>query len=104
MELTEVKVRKLNVPTGKLKAAATIILDNEFAVSDIQIIEGANGLFVAMPSRKVVEHTTGKRRFRDVAYPLNSATREKIYSAVMKEFDNLMKTTGNTEEYTWEIQ
>ena len=51
MNITDVRIRKI-VADGKLKAVASITLDNEFVVHDIKIIEGQNGLFIAMPSKK----------------------------------------------------
>ena len=56
MEITEVKVRLAEDRTERLRAFCTITLDREFVVRDIKIIEGAKGLFVAMPSRKVTDH------------------------------------------------
>ena len=56
MEITEVKVRLAEDTTERLRAFCTITVDHEFVVRDIKIIEGSNGLFVAMPSRKVTEH------------------------------------------------
>ena len=56
MEVTEVRVRLVEDKTERLRAFCTITLDREFVVRDIKIIDGAKGLFVAMPSRKVSDH------------------------------------------------
>jgi len=56
MEVTEVKVRLVDDRTERLRAFCTITLDGEFVVRDIKIIDGAKGLFVAMPSRKLMDH------------------------------------------------
>jgi len=56
MEITEAKVRLVEDRTARLKAFCTVTLDREFVVRDIKIIDGAKGLFVAMPSRKVTDH------------------------------------------------
>ena len=56
MEITEVKVRLVEDRTERLRAFCTITLDREFVVRDIKIIDGAKGLFVAMPSRKLTDH------------------------------------------------
>lgn len=53
MEITEVKIRRRDMGDGKLKAYASITIDNAFVVRDLKIIEGKNGLFVAMPSVKL---------------------------------------------------
>jgi len=53
MEITEAKVALRDSPDKKLKAYATVTFDNCFVVRNIKVIEGTNGLFIAMPSRKV---------------------------------------------------
>ncbi|MBN1515390.1 septation regulator SpoVG [Candidatus Sumerlaeota bacterium] len=78
MEISDVRVRPYNKADDKLKAFATITFNDCFVVSDLKVIEGNNGLFVAMPSRK---RKDGK--FRDVAHPLNSETRQMIEDEVL---------------------
>lgn len=55
MTLTEVRIFPKEGADKKLRAFATITFDNCFVVRDIKIIEGTQGLFVAMPSRRVKE-------------------------------------------------
>lgn len=62
----------------KLKAVATITIDDCFAIHDIKIIEGEKGLFIAMPSRKLPNGS-----FKDVAHPLNTETREEIFNKLL---------------------
>ena len=67
MEITEVKVRLVDDRSARLKAFCTMTLDREFVVRDIKVIDGAKGLFVAMPSRKVTDHCAkcrGKNHLR----------------------------------------
>ena len=56
MDITEVKVRLVDEKSERLRAFCTVTLDREFVVRDIKIIDGAKGLFVAMPSRKLTDH------------------------------------------------
>jgi len=56
MEITEVKVRLVEEKAERLRAFCTVTLDREFVVRDIKVIDGAKGLFVAMPSRKLTDH------------------------------------------------
>ena len=56
MEITEVRVKLVNNKDDRLKAFCSMTLDNEFVVRDIKVIEGTNGYFVAMPSRKMSDH------------------------------------------------
>lgn len=64
-----------------MKAIASITIDSEFVVHDIRVIDGNNGMFVAMPSKK-----TPDGEFRDIAHPISSVTRQKIQDAVLQEY------------------
>ncbi|HAS52981.1 MAG: septation protein SpoVG [Nitrospirae bacterium GWC2_57_13] len=81
MEITEVRVFPVS-NEERLKAYATITIDNVFLVRDLRIINGNNGLFVAMPSRKMKDGT-----FKDIAHPLNGETRQVIESKVLAEYE-----------------
>lgn len=83
MNITDVRLRKVG-EEGKLKAIASVTFDDEFVVHDIKVIDGQNGLFIAMPSRKI-----GNGEFRDVAHPLSSETRNRIRDAIFAEYENL---------------
>ena len=85
MEITDVRIRKVS-DEGKMKAIVSVTFDDEFVVHDVKIIEGQNGLFVAMPSRKM-----GEGDFRDIAHPLRSETRNKIKDAIFAEYEKLLK-------------
>ena len=92
MNITDVGIRKVT-DEGKMKAIVSITFDEEFVVHDIKIIEGQNGLFIAMPSRKMSEGD-----FRDIAHPIISETRNKIKDAIFSEYDKLLKMEDDTEE------
>lgn len=87
MEVTDVRV----FPVGeeKLKAFASIIFDDCFVVSDIKIIQGANGLFVSMPSKKRKNGT-----FRDIAHPLNNETRRRIEERIIAKYRDVVAEHG----------
>ncbi len=91
MNITDVRIRKIN-NEGKMKAVVSITFDDEFVVHDIKIIEGQNGLFIAMPSRKM-----GEGDFRDIAHPLVSETRNKIKEAIFKEYDKMLEEQVDAE-------
>lgn len=86
MEITDVRIRKVT-DEGKMKAIVSITFDEEFVVHDIKIIDGQNGLFIAMPSRKVNEGD-----FRDIAHPILSETREKIKNAIFQEYEKTLQS------------
>ncbi len=81
MTITDVRVRKI-ASEGKMKAIVSVTFDNEFVVHDIKIIEGQNGLFIAMPSRK-----TPDGEFKDIAHPINTETRERIQGAILEAYE-----------------
>jgi stage V sporulation protein G len=81
MEITDVRVRTIG-DEGKLKAIVSITFDDEFVVHDIKVIEGQNGLFIAMPSRKMSEGD-----FRDIAHPLTSETRNRLKEAIFEKYN-----------------
>ncbi|MCL6632520.1 MAG: septation regulator SpoVG [Alicyclobacillus herbarius] len=80
MQITDVRLRKVSTE-GRMKAIASITIDSEFVVHDIRVIDGNNGMFVAMPSKK-----TPDGEFRDIAHPISSVTRQKIQEAVLREY------------------
>ena len=84
MNITDVRIRKVS-DEGKMKAVVSITFDDEFVVHDIKIIDGQNGLFIAMPSRKM-----GEGDFRDIAHPLVSETRNKIRDAIFEEYEKVL--------------
>jgi stage V sporulation protein G len=81
MQITDVRIRKI-AAEGKMKAIVSITFDNEFVVHDIKVIEGQNGLFIAMPSRK-----TPDGEYKDIAHPINTDTRERIQSAILTAYE-----------------
>lgn len=85
MTITDVRVRKIS-NEGKMKAVASITLDEEFVVHDIKIIEGEKGLFIAMPSRKTAEN-----EFRDIAHPIKPETREYIQTTILKAYEECIR-------------
>ncbi len=81
MNITEVKIRLLKKDEGKLKAVATVIIDDCFAVHDIKIIENDNSYFISMPSKKLPYGD-----YKDIVHPLNNETREILSNAILTEF------------------
>ena len=84
MNITDVRIRKINMD-GRMKAIVSVTFDDAFVVHDVKVVEGQNGLFVAMPSRKMPDG-----EFRDIAHPISSDAREVIQSAVLKAYEEAM--------------
>ncbi len=64
-----------------MKAIVSVTFDNSFVVHDIKVIEGNNGFFIAMPSRK-----TQDGEFKDIVHPINTEFREKLSGEVMEKY------------------
>ena len=83
MKITSVNVRKINKEGSRMKGIASVLLDDSFAVHDIRVIEGDNGLFIAMPSRK-----TSTGGYRDIAHPINPEVRAMFEQAILEAYEN----------------
>ena len=87
MKISDVRVRMVKSESSKIKASASITIDECFVVHDIKVIEGNDGYFVAMPSRK-----TNDGEYKDIAHPINTETRQIVIDAVLNAFkDELAK-------------
>jgi stage V sporulation protein G len=91
MEITQVRV--FPVHEEKLKAFVSVVLDGCFVVSDIKIIDGAQGLFVSMPSKKRKDGS-----FRDIAHPLNSETRRRFEDAIIQRYREMAEGSSAANE------
>ena len=82
MKITDIRIRLIQNAESKLKAVASITIEDCFVVHDIKVLEGNQGYFVSMPSRK-----TPEGEYKDVAHPINTPTREMISKAVLDKFE-----------------
>ena len=92
MKITSVNVRKIEKEGSRMKGIASVLLDDSFAVHDIRIIEGDNGLFIAMPSRK-----TATGGYRDIAHPINPEVRAMFEDAILEAYKNAPDEEENEE-------
>ena len=88
MKISDVRIRLVNKDSNKLKAVASITIDDCFVVHDIKIIDSAEGEFIAMPSRK-----TNDGEYKDIAHPLNTETRESIKQAILTAYYDELKNS-----------
>ena len=91
MQITDVRIRKI-ATDGKMKAIVSVTFDDQFVIHDIKVIEGQNGLFIAMPSRK-----TPDGEFKDIAHPINTKSREMIQKAILEAYDKALIEDVNAE-------
>lgn len=82
-DITDIKIRLVNADS-KLKAVASIVIDDCIAIHDIKILSGEGGDFIAMPSRKTPDGT-----YRNIIHPINSETREIIKNAIFAKYQQV---------------
>lgn len=85
MNITEVKIYKLD--GDKTVALANIVIDNDFVVTGLKIVNGVKGLFVAMPSKKNMKEDRTKDYY-DIAFPITKEAREQIQSSVLDKYNS----------------
>lgn len=82
MKISDVRVRLVQKDDSKMKAVASITIEDCFVVHDIKIIEGKDGFFIAMPSRKASDG-----EYKDIVHPINTETRNQIINLVLEAFE-----------------
>jgi stage V sporulation protein G len=80
MQLTDIRIREAS-GEGKLRAYVTITFDDCFVVHNVKIIEGKEGLFIAMPSRK---NKVGE--YKDVAHPIKVEFRTELQDQILEKY------------------
>ena len=93
MKITSVNVRITEKEDTRMKGIASVLIDDCFAIHDIRIIEGDNGLFIAMPSRK-----TATGSYRDIAHPINPEVRSMFEDAILEAYKNAPEADESEED------
>jgi len=81
-EITDVRVFNFE-SDGKLKAFASVTLDDSYVVHGLRVLEGENGLWVSMPATK-----NKKGEFKDTFHPISREAREILIDAVLEAYNN----------------
>lgn len=87
MEITNVRIFKAK-KRGPVLAYANVILDNQFIIRGVTLLETEKGRFISMPSRRLRD---GERHFRDVCHPLNSDIRTKLTEAIFEVYEEFIE-------------
>lgn len=128
MDITEVQVKLIGNGDERLKASCTLVVDGEFVIRDVKVIEGTSGLFVAMPSRKLTDHCprcSSKNHLRalycnqcgaklaedrwsqrggaqqlhvEIAHPINSDCRQRLHERVIAAYEEALEGRGSESE------
>lgn len=80
LEVTDIRIHKL-VATGKVRAVVSLTVDNAIVIHDIKVLEGPNGLFMAMPGRKISHD-----QFRNIAHPISQTVRDYLEQLVLTKY------------------
>lgn len=83
LNITDIRIRRVS-SAGRMKAVVSVTFDDQFVVHDIKVVEGNNGYFVAMPSRKGADG-----EFRDVAHPITTETRNMMQTMILDVYNQL---------------
>lgn len=83
MKISDIRIRLVDKDDSKLKAVASITIDDCFVVHDIKVIDGKEGLFISMPSKK-----TPDGEYKDIAHPINTETREALSAQIIEAFNS----------------
>ena len=86
MKITDIRIRLVNKEDAKLKAVASLTIEDSIVIHDIKIIDGREGLFISMPSRK-----TPDGKYNDVVHPIKNEVREALSSAVLSAYEDALK-------------
>jgi stage V sporulation protein G len=89
LKITDIRIRLIQNEDSKLKAVASITIDECFVVHDIKVLEGNKGYFVSMPTRK-----TPEGEYKDIAHPINTPTREEINKLVLAKYEEEKNKTN----------
>lgn len=85
MKITRVKItQKVGEGKSRVKGIASVLLDDSFVIHDIGIIERDNGLFIAMPSRKLKNG-----RYRNIVHPINQETRDMLEKEIIDVYNSM---------------
>ncbi len=90
MKITDIRVRIVNNASDKLKAVASITIDDELVVHDIKVINGKDGYFLSMPSRK-----TNEGEFKDIVHPIKTEVREMLKEKILAAYEEALKSENN---------
>ena len=98
MQITDIRVRQV-FDEGKMKARVSITFDNQLVIHEIKVIEGENGIFIAMPSKKL-----SGGEFKDIAHPINKETRLMLQEAIIKAYEEKVQENAQMQQEQVEYQ
>lgn len=92
MNITDIRVRLLNTES-RLRAVCSITIDDQIVLHDIRIIESDDGLFFAMPSKKLKNGS-----YRDICHPINQKARNELEELIFDAYHKELESAKNGEQ------
>lgn len=86
MQISDIRIKLVNADDSKLKAFAAFTIDEAFAVHDVKVIDGKDGLFISMPNKKLPNGD-----HKDIIHPINNETRDMLKAAILKAYEDALK-------------
>lgn len=91
MQITDIRIRMITKEDSKLKAVASVTIDDAIAIHDIKIIDGTKGIFMVFPSRKTDDG------FKDIVHPVSTEVRTMIISKVLAAYYDEVNKPAKSE-------
>ncbi len=85
MDITRISIHIVEKEDSKLKAVASVTIQDAIAIHGVKVIEGEKGLFIAMPARK-----TQDKGFKDIVHPINAEARELLEKSIIEEYQKIL--------------
>ena len=88
MRVTEVRIKLVRTENdNKLRGYADVTFEGIFVVHGMKILQGKDGLFIAMPSKR-----TNGGEFKDIAHPITTELRSELTEAIIREYELALST------------
>ena len=88
LKISDIRIRLANKEDAKLKAFASLTVEDSLVIHDIRVIDGKNGLFISMPNKK-----TPDGEYKDIVHPKDTQTREEMKDAILKAYEEALNST-----------
>lgn len=85
MNISNIRIWLVN--EDKLKAYASIVIDDCFMIRDIKFIKTDKGMLIAMPNKKLKDGS-----FMDIAHPINAKSRIELETTLLAEYERTLQS------------
>lgn len=97
--ITNISVYTLNDTNSKTVALATVTISDCLVLTGLKIVKGKNGMFVAMPQRKLSKPDKNGNEYADIFFPVTHDFREELNDAILDEYDKKIDEEKNGRSF-----